>query len=551
MNNNYQIDFQKATESQVLIYLVNGLNYYKDREDKTYVELIDPNNNIKFVETHSEDFELYLKNWFIHLKNDIPTTSNVKTIMGYATSKAQESGLLVDVGVRFAGYENVVFIDTANKKGEVIQVTADGWYIFPTVPVKFRRRPSQLPLATPDPNGDVTLILKYINLPPGPDQMLYLAALCTLPLTHINRPIIGMMGPAGSAKTTAAKLTRAVWDPFNGTSNNTRWNADDLAVTFYSNAIPLFDNIGKFKDEISDIFCATITGADLIKRTQYTNDGQFHISYQRPIVFTALDMPSTKSDFLDRCLSFYYEPISQHSRKDLNEVMTGFHNDLPKILGGCLSTLVSALRILPGINLPYKPRLADFAKYGSAIAEVLGYGQETFLEALVNNIEGHKQTVLLAEQPLASALVEHFHQHGGYEGPTIDLWNAIAQQCPYPSGGGKGWPTSVTGFGKMARKSEIVGILNESGLKLEFKTVRGKSHTSFFMQEVETVSPPSPIQGDPWKLVTTGASEQDLPEFKSQEEMDHPAAEVEPTQNPQQQRDNPFRTSEYQDNKND
>jgi hypothetical protein len=76
-----------------------------------------------------------------------------------------------------------------------------------------------------------------------------------------------------------------------------------------------------------------------------------------------------------------------------------------KILGGILGVLSKAIRIYPKIDVNYE-RLADFTRWGCAIAEALGFTKEDFLEAYSLKIELQNEEALNAS-PMALALIEY------------------------------------------------------------------------------------------------------------------------------------------------
>lgn len=59
----------------------------------------------------------------------------------------------------------------------------------------------------------------------------------------------------------------------------------------------------------------------------------------------------------------------------------------PEVFGAILDALSKAMAIKPTIQLTRLPRMADFALWGCAIAEALGYTQDEFLEAYYSNME--------------------------------------------------------------------------------------------------------------------------------------------------------------------
>jgi len=68
------------------------------------------------------------------------------------------------------------------------------------------------------------------------------------------------------------------------------------------------------------------------------------------------------------------ERIPEELRREEEELWPQFEEVLPTILGGAFDILSRAMAIQPAVHLATKPRMADFAVWGYAIAEAAGWG---------------------------------------------------------------------------------------------------------------------------------------------------------------------------------
>ena len=75
---------------------------------------------------------------------------------------------------------------------------------------------------------------------------------------------------------------------------------------------------------------------------------------------------------LDRSTLIGLTAMAPENRRTEEELIGAFENDLPKILAGFLNVLSEALRLYPTVKLDGYQRLADFSRYGCAIAQALG-----------------------------------------------------------------------------------------------------------------------------------------------------------------------------------
>jgi hypothetical protein len=99
---------------------------------------------------------------------------------------------------------------------------------------------------------------------------------------------------------------------------------------------------------------------------------------------------------LDRTIFLQFERIQNNQRKEETELLMEFEKDKPVILGGIFDTLSKAMNIHPGVHLPSMPRMADFARWGFSIAEILfpGDGGKRFLESYQQNISFQNEEVI-------------------------------------------------------------------------------------------------------------------------------------------------------------
>ena len=76
---------------------------------------------------------------------------------------------------------------------------------------------------------------------------LVLAWITAAPLIDIQRPILTLEGPPGSAKTSAGRMIRSIFDPAQPLELDVPSREDEFALAFYANPIPFFDNVSQFK----------------------------------------------------------------------------------------------------------------------------------------------------------------------------------------------------------------------------------------------------------------------------------------------------------------
>ena len=77
----------------------------------------------------------------------------------------------------------------------------------------------------------------------------------------------------------------------------------------------------------------------------------------------------------------------------------------PKLLAYIFDTIVKALEIKPTIKLDDKPRMADFAVWGEAIARAMGFKELQFISTYYDNI-GKQNTEAIENSSLGQAIIK-------------------------------------------------------------------------------------------------------------------------------------------------
>jgi hypothetical protein len=99
-----------------------------------------------------------------------------------------------------------------------------------------------------------------------------------------------------------------------------------------------------------------------------------------------INLVANRPDLLDRSIILSLAPVLPENRQSEQTFWKNFNEARPRIFGGMLDILSGAMEILPDINLPSLPRLADFARWAVAAAEVMGHGAAAFLDAYAVNV---------------------------------------------------------------------------------------------------------------------------------------------------------------------
>jgi len=239
-------------------------------------------------------------------------------------------------------------------------------------------------------------------------------------VTGIEQPIVIYKGPKGSSKTTSMEMDKRCLDISSNNVTVMPKNEEDFLMLLESQDIVCLDNMDYITKNQANIFCQAVTGAKAVKRKKYSDSELCEIDIQSTIYMNGIHLLSNRSDFLDRCVFLNMKAVSSEIRGSKKEVMDEFEADKPSILYGMFMCISKAIKIQPLIEVDIDDRLIDFIKWGCAVAEALGYGQEKFLKAYKEN-RTRLNEELLEEDEVAGAVMDYLGKFGKFEGAMSEF----------------------------------------------------------------------------------------------------------------------------------
>ena len=355
------------------------------------------------------------------------------------------------------------WLDMADPAWRAIRIDSEGWRVVDDPPPLFRRYTHQRPLPEPLRGGDFKELLSFVNLSSDQEAMLFLVSTIAAVLPHVPQPILILTGPQGSAKTTIARLRRDLIDPSYAPTTPLRRNLGEITQVLDHHYMPIFDNLSRVSEDQSDLLCTAATGGATSKRMLYSDDDDVFASFLRPIVLTGINLPASAPDLLDRALLIEPRRIQPAARREDAELKAAFEAVRPCLVGAMLDALSKAIGLHPSIELPSLPRMADFARWGTAIALALGFQQKEFLDAIRTNNDKQAQQAI-DEDPLATALRNFAQKHKNWTGTPTSLLNGLERGADLSD---DRWPIRSADLGR--RLTALVTPLAQVGVHVTSK----------------------------------------------------------------------------------
>ena len=291
--------------------------------------------------------------------------------------QAQATRLRYDVHLRIGDIAGNIHFDPAWHSGPLagkhIQITPDGWKtatnrVNTVLPATVAAQPQVDPHrdTPPDPVASLDPFRRLLRL--ENDHSAWLRVLVWLfaafrppvaPDTPRDHPILQISGPAGSGKTTAARLLRALVDPNDAPINFTP--SSELAAGRLAR-----DNHVVFIDGVTRL---ARRGAEVLARLSTGLPAKFHGDLQnlsRPIVITTNE-PDAASRLASRVLPVHLPALEAPLPQD--EVRKQFETLRPSLVAAILTLLSTALRRLPDTPSPDAARFPEAVQWAQAALE--------------------------------------------------------------------------------------------------------------------------------------------------------------------------------------
>ncbi len=315
----------------------------------------------------------------------------------------------VELFNRVGWHENKIFYDltTADHKG--VEIDRIGWRVV-GVPPMFRRYQHQAEQVVPVAGCDPKDFLRFCNISID-DCCLFMALIASYFIPNIPHVILSQTGEQGSGKSNNSRKIKSLVDPSRVTLISNPKDLEHAQMIGEKHWLISFDNISRIPEWLSDYYCRGVTGEGDMKRSLYTNDDEFIRSYRRCFVLNGIGSSMYRPDLIDRSIIFEI-PILKSSLPE--SVMNDeWQKYLPGILGGFFTVVSKAMRRVVQVTGHEKFRMSDFAQWGGALSEALGYSQDEFFKKYQESVDRKWQDTA-EDSTFAKKISEFLDKHAGY-----------------------------------------------------------------------------------------------------------------------------------------
>ena len=459
----------KADELVALLQTKGTFFHNQDRDAFVYFQ---QNDHLEVWPLKSTGFEEWAGYTFFKDQFKTAGESTLKTATGSLSGLAKYDGEQHETFLRVAQHGKGYVIDLCNDMWSVVSIHPDGWEVLNVSPVKFWRTETMREIPVPskkgvegvegvcqnsqqifDGKGGVPDVLwKHLNISEE-DRLLLLAWILESLRPETPFVIAEFIGGQGTAKSTTQSNIRDLIDPNAVNLRAAPKTPEDIFVSAGNNYIASYNNLSHISAPMQDAYCTLATGGGFAGRKLYTNFDEAVMETKRPVMLNGISSLATAQDLIDRTIRFDLKEIEVF--KEESVLNDKFLKDKPGILSSLFDLFSKTLKKLPDIKIEKPPRMADFARLGEAMSQVLGNEAGTFI-SLYN--EARQQAIInaLDGSPVALAIQDLLERFGSLN--NVLMKNALEKLAEYRPSWGEAWPKSPQGLGNILRR-------NKPGLK--------------------------------------------------------------------------------------
>jgi hypothetical protein len=459
------------SQADLLVQITDDLDLLHDLAGDTYARMA-VDGHWEVWPTRSKGFRRWLVRQFYQRHDKAPHSEAISAALLVIEARAQFDGPCRTVHVRVApDSSDGLYLDLGDANWRAVHITGRGWTIVAEPGVLFRRAPGQLALPVPEAGGSLDELRPLVNVPDDAAWALVCAWLAGALSPRGPYPVLALRGEQGSAKSTLARMLRALVDPATLDLRTEPRDGRDLAIAARGNHIVALDNVSHIQPWLSDALCRLTTGGGWATRELYTDRDEVLFSAMRPVLLNGITEYATRSDLLDRMVALELPSIPEGRRRSEAGLWGEFERLRSRLLGALLDRLAGALRELPNVQLERLPRMADFAIWAVAAERAAGHPghlPSPFLAAFAG-MRAEANELAIDGSAIGPCLRRILDRDGSFTGTAAMLLDALATVAGESLVRSAVWPRTpraVAGeLRRLAPALRAVGITVQLGVR--------------------------------------------------------------------------------------
>lgn len=459
------------TQANILIEIAGAAELFHSAERVAFADVM-INDHRETWQVRTKGFRHWLARRFFEETDGAPSSEAMQSALNVVEARALFDGPERPVFVRVGSLEGQLYLDLGDAAWRAIEISASGWRVIETPPVRFRRASGVQPLPVPVRGGAVETLRSFLNVQSDGDFVLVVAWALAVLRNCGPYPVIVLSGEQGSAKSTFSAILRALLDPNTAPLRALPREERDLFIAASNAHVLAFDNVSGLPGWISDTLCRLATGGGFAVRQLHTDQDEILFDATRPVILNGIEDIVTRPDLADRAVLLTLEPIPEERRRTEAELWAEFEVERPRILGVLLDAVAEGLKCLPDTQLPKLPRMADFALWATACETAL-WPAGTFWDAYCGNREEAIEGVI-SDDPVAAAVRAMMMERTEWTGTASDLLDALTGPAGERIANSRSWPESPRALSGRLRRAAT--FLRQVGIAVTFER-EGRART--------------------------------------------------------------------------
>ncbi|MEJ5330615.1 MAG: hypothetical protein WHT07_10735 [Desulfobaccales bacterium] len=462
---------KRESQAEQLIKLAADAELFHDSVLKAYAT-IPVGRHYETWPVRSHGFRGWLQERFYRAHGKPAGGQALQDAIDLVAARAIYDGPEVSTFVRVAHIGDRVYVDLADAEWRAVEISPEGWRVVERPTVKFLRPRGMASLPVPEPGDSLAVLRPFVNC--QDEEWPLVVAWLVGALSRGPYPILMLQGEQGSAKTTTARVLKALIDPSMAPQRAAPRNQRDLMISAANSWVLSFDNLSGLEKWLSNAFCRLATGGGLGTRELYSDADEVLFDAMRPLILNGIDSVAEKGDLAQREILINCPYIPKEARKPEARFWAEFNATRPLILGALFTAVSTALANRNRVNLQGLPRMADFAEWVTAAEPALPWEPGTFLAAYDSN-EAQTSEEALEADPVAMAVLALMKDREVWQGTASELLDALEGLVRESTLKSKLWPKAPNALSNRLR--QVAPLLRARGVEIE----RGKSGVRFIM----------------------------------------------------------------------
>lgn len=274
------------------------------------------------------------------------------------------------VHLRVAERDGLVYVDMGDTAGSVIRIGGGRWEIVPTAPVLFRRTKLTGELPTPRPGKGGPRLWEFVGIAEEDRPILLAVLVSALIQVDVPHVILLLLAEQGSAKSTITRILVSLIDPSAVPLRQPPRDPEGWTTAASASWAVALDNLsGDIDGWLSDCLCRGSTGDGSVKRALYTDSDVSVTAFRRCVITNGVDVAPVRGDLAERIATVKLPRIT-HRRAE-SEFEAKWEKARPEVFAALLDLAAKVHALLPTLDVPDLPRMADFAKVLAAVDQVM------------------------------------------------------------------------------------------------------------------------------------------------------------------------------------